>query len=241
MADFKARLLAILEDVTSSELNPKLWDDDHIRQEVRTTLVTVANDFAAEHRIAADDISDIVLTGSMANYNWSEHSDIDVHLIVEPTKISSDSDLAKDYFKLAKSLWNKEHTITICGHEVEVYVQDKDEPHYSTGVYSLLHSKWLQKPSRERRECPSQAAVHRKAQPLAKKIAKLTDKNSTEATELKNKIKKMRSAGLAKGGEYSLENLAFKFLRDSGALDKLSQTELDAYDSEMSIRSCSSG
>ena len=48
----------------------------------------------------------------------------------------------------ASSLWNKNHDIFIKGFEVEVYVQDSNEPHYSTGVYSVKYDRWDTKPSK---------------------------------------------------------------------------------------------
>ena len=41
---------------------------------------------------------------------------------------------------------NDQHDILVKGHDVELYVQDESEPHHSTGVYSLLSNKWIEKP-----------------------------------------------------------------------------------------------
>jgi hypothetical protein len=53
------------------ELNPKIWDDFKIDDEVREDLLKIAEDFYASTDLEAD-VEDIVLTGSLANYNWSE-------------------------------------------------------------------------------------------------------------------------------------------------------------------------
>jgi hypothetical protein len=45
----------------------------------------------------------------------------------------------------------------------------------------------------------------------------------------------MRSSGLSDGGIYSTENLAFKILRNSGILEKLSNLKHLAYDRKMSF------
>ena len=55
----------------------------------------------------------------------------------------------KEYFDSKKSLWNQKHKdIKIFGFPIEVYVQDKNEPHASTGVYSLEKNEWKVKPQR---------------------------------------------------------------------------------------------
>jgi len=55
---------------------------------------------------------------------------------------------------------------------------------------------------------------------------------------LKHKIKTMRQSGLRAMGEYSLENLVFKKLRNEGYLDKLSKLHKKSYDSRMSFDKC---
>ena len=55
------------------------------------------------------------------------------------------------------------------------------------------------------------------------------------AESLMEKIRKLRRAGLESEGEYSVENLAFKTLRNTGYLTKLSDLKREAYDAMMSI------
>jgi hypothetical protein len=45
----------------------------------------------------------------------------------------------------------------------------------------------------------------------------------------------MRKAGLEKGGEFSTENIVFKTLRSSGALEKLNNCKTSIFDRELSI------
>jgi hypothetical protein len=45
----------------------------------------------------------------------------------------------------------------------------------------------------------------------------------------------MRKAGLAKAGEWSVENLVFKILRNLGMIDKLTQEIRDLEDQELSL------
>ena len=53
---------------------------------------------------------------------------------------------------------------------------------------------------------------------------------------LKAKIRNMRQAGLEGAGQFSVENLAFKVLRRSEELKRLSDLKAKAYDELMSVR-----
>ena len=53
---------------------------------------------------------------------------------------------------------------------------------------------------------------------------------------LKTKIRNMRKAGLEGAGQFSVENLAFKVLRRSEELKRLSDLKAKAYDELMSVR-----
>ena len=53
--------------------------------------------------------------------------------------------------------------------------------------------------------------------------------------KVREKIKRFRSSGLEREGEYSFENLAFKALRRNDYLERLSKLRVDAYDSQMSM------
>ena len=55
------------------------------------------------------------------------------------------------------------------------------------------------------------------------------------AASLKEKIKTMRQTGLEKAGIFSPENLAFKMLRRSNAIQKLHDVYIKAYDQALSL------
>jgi hypothetical protein len=60
------------------ELSPKVWDGNKIKQDIREQLLTVSQDFYNTTDLDAE-IKDIILTGSLANYNWSnKYSDFDL-------------------------------------------------------------------------------------------------------------------------------------------------------------------
>ena len=123
-------------------LNPKIWTNEEINPEVAQKLMEIANNFWDGLDLKDVDIVDIIITGSIANYNWTEMSDIDLHILVNFADVDENTELVDAYFRNVRANWNKTHNIMIKGHEVEVYLQDASEPHVSTGVYSLSRNEW---------------------------------------------------------------------------------------------------
>ncbi len=229
---------------TQETLEPNFWPlGKKLRPSIRKRLIEIAQDFYDSLEIDAE-LKDITFTGSLANYNWSPHSDVDLHLIVDYKDVEADPELAKDYFNAKKSLWNRIHDIYIDGFEVEVYVQDENEPHMSTGVYSIMNDEWLTEPNRVE---PSfdWNDIAKKADGIMDQIERAVDiykdRKYTDALQyidkLKEKIRKFRKAGLDRSGEFSSENIAFKVLRRNGYLEKLSNLKHMAYDRLMSRKS----
>lgn len=226
------------------ELNPKLWNDSKLDKKVKSRLVVIGVNFAKDANIDLSKLQDMVITGSSANYNWSKYSDIDLHLVVDYTDFSEDSELISEYFRAKKTIWNDDHDITIYGHEVETYIQDEKEPHYALGVYSLKHNKWLHNPEHISASSLDRNGSIRKAKVLAHLINSIQDlydaenyKDAYKASKrMKEKIRKMRKQGLEKGGEFSTENLAFKLLRRSNYLEQLDNLYHNSYDNLLGLK-----
>jgi len=229
---------------TQETLEPNFWPiNKKLRPSIRKKLIEIAQDFYDSLEIDAE-LKDITFTGSLANYNWSPHSDIDLHLIVDYNDINADQDLVKDYFNSKKSLWNRNHNIFIDGYEVEVYVQDDNEPHESTGVFSVMNNNWIVEPDRVEPTF-DWFDITKKAESLMDQIdralALFRQKKYTDTVhyvdKLKEKIRKFRKAGLDRAGEFSSENIAFKVLRRNNYLERLSNLKHMAYDRIMSTTS----
>lgn len=227
----------------NENLNSDIWDDnDHLKPEISAKLIEIVSDFLKNLGLEGLEYEDITFTGSLANYNWSKYSDIDLHIIVDYSKIDENVDLVREFFRGKYGLWNKGHDIHIKGFEVEIYVQDSNEVHLSTGVYSVLNDRWIEEPIVARVEI-DENNVKMKAHKLmclidcAKNIFYKEDyKESYDfSAKIKKKIKKFRQCGLETGGQYSSENLAFKVLRRNGYLGHLSDVMRQSYDRMMSI------
>lgn len=224
------------------QLQPTLWKDSaHLYPGVKAALMEIVEEFTENLGLDVE-IADIVVTGSIANYNWSKFSDIDIHLLVDFEEINSDRELVKRFFDAVRSNWNKLHDIRVKGHEVELYVQDVNEPHISTGVYSLPEEKWLVTPKKVKPEIDKNTAL-KKMKAIAREIDKLSrvydgghyEEAYSLAERIKEKIKRMRRSGLEKTGIYSPENLAFKMLRRSGDIEQLFAIYTQAYDQIYSL------
>lgn len=227
------------------ELNPKIWDEGQkMKSDVRKTLLKIADDYFESLELPKVDIEDVTMTGSLANYNWSKYSDVDLHIVVDYNDIPVDEDLVQDFLKSKSSNWNKEHDVTIYGYDVELYVQDINEPHHSTGVYSILKDEWVTKPKKQKISF-NDKSVKEKSNRLMDRVEEIYDEMDEVDNEvtikrvdkLTEKIKKMRQSGLETGGEFSVENIVFKVLRRNGMLDRLYDIKTVAYDNSVTLES----
>lgn len=236
------------------DLNPKFWtkkvSKDGSKEKwildplIRKKLVKIGEEFydKVEDIVGKTPIYDIQLTGSLANYNWTDLSDLDVHVLVDFDKIKAPRKVIEAAGEGAKFVWNTNHDIRMRGHDVEIYLQDADERHHITGLYSLKENKWIKSPKFDP-PTVDEDDVDKKADSIAKEISTLESKlvgSSSlpkdarnlfrRAKTLKKKISKMRKEGLDKKGEFSIGNLAFKKLRNDGYIGKLIDVMSQAYD-----------
>ena len=230
-------------DVSSIQMHdtlcPILWDEDVLKPDVRKTLMLNAKRFIEFCDAENLKFNDVIFTGSMANFNYNENSDIDIHVIMDFKQISENKDFVGDFFKLKKQLWADKLPIQVKGHDVEMYFQDSAEPHHSSGTYSLIKNEWIRKPTQKIINIDS-ADVQLKSADLMNAIEDLennrTMKDFLKKHEtLKNKIKKYRQTGLDTGGEYSVENLVFKILRNTGYLEKMVELKNNYLTQELSL------
>ena len=237
-------------------LNPEIWTLDtnneyRLRKEIRDKLLLAANDFLdfididnleCDVDTQQCDIADITITGSICNYNWSKFSDIDLHLLLDYEEIDENTSLVQNILNTKKNLWNASHHILIKGYEVEVYVQDVNEVHHSSGVYSVLFNKWIIQPTKANKNIDFNKVLEKSLgwmEMIDDIHVNAYNMSSEEVLDvidkIKTKLKKFRGAGLEKGGEYSYENLAFKFLRRSGYIKKLFDLKNKVLDLSLSL------
>ncbi len=235
----------------NDKLNPKFWRNGKLDLRVRDALLGIADDFYESLDVSWVEPEDIIMTGSLANYNWSkEYSDIDLHIIVDFSKVDRNVKLVKDYFDSKRRIWNDTHdNLTMFGYPVEVYVQDTNEPHEASGIFSLERDKWIKVPSPDNFEKKyDESTVKEKASDYMNQIDDLCDEYEDsvadcdldelhqKACDLFDAIKMERRNGLKNGGgEYNTGNIIFKTLRRNGYIEKLAKLKVDTYDTMKSV------
>tara|TARA_R110000744_G_scaffold321067_1_gene427190 strand:+ start:421 stop:1356 length:936 start_codon:yes stop_codon:yes gene_type:complete len=226
----------------NNSLNAKVWSGNQLAEKVRSKLTAVAEEFFKKLELDNVTLEDITFTGSLANYNYTKYSDIDLHLLVDFSKVDENVDLVREYFSAKTALWNKTHNIFVNGYEIEIYVQDISEDHHSTGVFSMKNQEWIAEPVKLTPSVNTDM-VKRKISSFVDMIERVEDeydnkdykKTNDMSSSLVKKIKKFRQSGLEALGEYSNENLAFKYLRNKGFLKNLFELRDISYDRMMSL------
>ena len=230
-------------------LNPKFWKNGVLDSRIRMKLLDIADDFIEFLGVDWAKPEDITMTGSLANFNWDEnYSDIDLHIIMDYSDVDERKEFVSNYFYSQKKLWNEEHSdITIMGFPVEVFVQDVNERHDSSGVYSLEKNKWLIEPEREKLASSkvNKTFIKDKVSEYMNKIDKLEyllNKSKDDEYRLRrvmeksdnlfDKIKGERKIGFERSGgkEINNYNIVFKALRRNGYIEKLVNVKSMAYD-----------
>ena len=193
------------------ELNPAIWEDNSMRTEVRHQLLKIAKNFIEFLEIPNLKLKDVTLSGSSAGYNYSEYSDIDLHLVVNSNEL----------FTAQKIQYNNTYDLKIKGIPVELYVQPVSQVHHSAGIYSVLDNKWITEPKHEEPTVPVKD-IKAKARNYSGQInSAIRSGDLDKCKQAMDDLKRLRKAGLEANGEQSVENLAFKLLRARGQIEKL--------------------
>ena len=215
-------------------LNPNIWDGLKLKPEIKEKLLQIGKDFYTDTETDAP-LKDILFVGSLANFNWSDTSDFDVHVVIDFKDVDENVELVEKLVNALKSKWNDEHDIHLKGHNVEVYIQDITKENKSSGVYSLMQDEWLTEPQKEN-VLIDKEKIQQKYNDYVRKIN--SGIKAQDIEKLKTIVKDvydMRQAGLDKSGELSTENLVFKILRSRNYIEKL-KTEINKlYDKAQSL------
>ena len=225
-------------------LQPDIWveNGEKINPKVRKNLLEIAYQFIDTFGLDVV-VDDIEVVGSIANYNWSKYSDIDLHIIVDFNQFSdSTKDLYVEFFDLKKIVFNQKRNLKMFGFDVEVYVEDSNKKGVSGGVYSLLNDEWIQKPKKEETKVKKDEIIRgtKKWMSLIDTLINNLEGEDIESIrdtikKIKDKLKKFRLSGLQSGGELGLENLIFKVLRRNGYIEKLYSIPTEMIDKQLSL------
>ena len=213
-------------------LNPKLWEGQHLRKDVRVALLRIAKEYYKFLEIDVP-VIDLLITGSQANFNYSKFSDLDLHIVVPFSQIECDV-AVQELFDTKRRLWKENHNIHIHGVPVELYAEDVAKPAVSSS-YSVIKGIWIKRPDRvdvnyEEDEVKRLVAAWERVIELAVK-----SNNLEVCTNIKDLLKVFRQASLDKDGEFGSGNLTFKSLRNDGMISKLMEKIIELTDKQLSI------
>ena len=215
-------------------LNPNVWDGLKLKPEIKEKLLQIGKDFYTDTETDAP-LKDILFVGSLANFNWTDTSDFDVHVVIDFKDVDENVELVEKLVNALKSKWNDEHDIHLKGHNVEVYIQDITKENRSSGVYSLMQDKWLTEPQKEN-VLIDKEKIQQKYNDYVRKIESgIKTQNIEKLKTIVKDVYDMRQSGLDNSGELSTENLVFKILRSRNYIEKL-KTEINKlYDKAQSL------
>ena len=225
-------------------LNPKLWDGFILKEDVADKIMQIAEFFV--NKIKDNDIEinikDVWILGSNASYNYNENSDLDVHIMVDPSEINMEFSVAEKIYNSYRNLFKETYAPIIKGIPVEIYFEAfKGSNNVSEGVYSM-NEGWLKKPKKEMLKVNSEEA-NAKYDYYVGEFNSLQEKIShedlnyqlEEVNNLLNQIYSLRSYGLTYGGEFSSENIVFKELRSKGYINALRQLKREIENKLLSL------
>ena len=226
-------------------LNDKVWNKDlTINPTVRKNLLKIAKDFVEFIKIKNLKITDIILTGSLANFSWHSKSDIDLHVVFDLSNFGKNEKFIDEYLQTKKALWNTEHTIEMFGLEVEVYPENKSKNQKSNGMFSLAKNEWIVKPKRTEEKVDKEL-VRKRYQNEVDKILQIEDlskkksfdyeKIISDINAYKDSLRLKRNSALKEYGEFATENLVFKMLRNNGFLDRINALKKELYDNALTL------
>lgn len=215
------------------ELNPKIWEDKKLRKDVRETIIDIVSEFM-DNLIIPVEILDVRVVGSNASYNYTEHSDLDVHIISNLELVGSPTEIVQALYNSERSNFNRTHNIKIKGIEVELYVEDVNSAVTSNGIYSVIDDVWIKEPQiiKER----SVKIDKNELQDLVDSVQSvLADGDSGDIKDCIDMLYLMRKDSIAIDGEYGVGNLLFKEIRNRGLLNDLKDKYNEMISDELTL------
>lgn len=218
------------------ELNSKIWDGTTLRKEVRDKILEIVNYFTSELEVELP-VLDIYLVGSNASYNYTDKSDLDVHIITNFNLLDSSEEILQAYYRSEASNFNKNYNVSVHGVDIELYIEDVESGAISNGIYSIYREEWIKFPKPIDVE---EYDTSKDVQELSDEIRKAISSNSFE--NVKNELDKiylMRKESIANEGEYGYGNQLFKDLRNLGLIDKLKEKYKEFKSVELTLENLS--
>jgi hypothetical protein len=219
------------------ELNRDIWrNSKKLNGEVEEKLLKIADIFVDKIETPIN-IKNIFLTGSLATYQWNSLSDLDLHIIVDVLDEKC-LDTVDDYFDTKSKNFNKERNIFLKGFKVEVNMKREEAKLEGKAIYDLINREWYVKPIQPTRNMNDHEVLTIVSRIQFEIDTAINNRSQDEVFKsIRKRIKKMRVDGLQSEGEYSVGNLAFKLLRNTGYIKKLFDSKRKFEDEQLSVES----
>ena len=215
------------------ELNPKLWEDKKLKRDVREAIIDIVSEFM-DNLIIPVEILDVRVVGSNASYNYTEHSDLDVHIISNLELVGSPTEIVQALYNSERSNFNRTHDIKIKGIDVELYVEDVNSSVTSNGIYSVIDDIWIKEPQMVKER--SVKIDKKELRDLVNSVKSvLADGDSDDIKDCINMLYLMRKDSIATDGEYGVGNLLFKEIRNRGLLSALKDKYNEMISDELTL------
>ena len=226
----------------NTELNPKLFNEDNsLKPEIRERLIEIANEFLRPiSKNLLFKVYDIRLVGSNAGYNYTDTSDIDLHMVVNLVEICRDCpEVVQFLFNAEKSKFNLLYDIEVKGIDVEVYVEDIRAGTHSNGIYSVLDDEWIKMPEYSDIDYDLLYDETRQTAEYIKSVNLIDDViNNGTAEEIQDLLGNLylgRKSALDSEGELGVGNILFKTLRADGYIDELRNSYYNKRSDELTL------
>lgn len=215
------------------ELNPKIWEDKKLKRDVREAIIDIVSEFM-DNLIIPVEILDVRVVGSNASYNYTEHSDLDVHIISNLELVGSPTEIVQALYNSERSNFNRTHNIKIKGIDVELYVEDVNSSVTSNGIYSVIDDIWIKEPQMVKER--SVKIDKKELRDLVNSVKSvLADGDSDDIKDCINMLYLMRKDSIATDGEYGVGNLLFKEIRNRGLLSALKDKYNEMISDELTL------
>ena len=227
-----------------NELNPKLFENNTLKSEVREKVEDIVNEFL---KILNDEeivlkVKDVILAGSNASFNYTEQSDVDVHIVADTKIFEENAELYQKLYNAYRRIFENKYDINFYGIPVELYVESEGNPVVSNGVYSIMNNHWVKFPEITKIPDIDQKEIDAIVKPWEEKYKTLVDevekspeKGEEMINNFLNSLYEMRHLGIKESGEFSPFNLCFKSLRAKGYLEKLRELKVQIINDRLSL------
>lgn len=217
-------------------LNPKLWNGEKLKPQVKEHLRKIIKQYVEDSQFLKEEyIIAANIVGSNASFNYTDKSDLDLHLVVDMSSFSNDPRFVQLAADGEKTLFNKRYDLTFAGIGVEVYVEDVTASAISNGIYDVFEDVWIKKPVKYEADIDYEAYAKKYSAVKSEAERVLASDSIPKIQKFINSLYEKRKYSLLQYGEPGDDNQIFKDLRNEGILSQLKDKVNELKSRELSL------